>query len=92
MHDGFSPYDQYRQCRHARCNAHLLRELNYVIETSKAEWATGMKALLLVIKAALDKAREVGSKGLAPRRKQRWLKKYQGLIEQAKKLYGTLRR
>lgn len=57
VHDGFSSYDQYRQCRHAQCNAHLLRELNYVIETSKAKWAAGMKALL-EIKAAVDKARE----------------------------------
>lgn len=58
VHDGFSAYDQYRQCRHAQCNAHLLRELNYVIETSRANWAAGMKALLLEIKAAVDKARE----------------------------------
>ena len=92
VHDGFSPYDQYRQCRHARCNAHLLRELNYVIETSKAGWATEMKALLLEIKAAVDKAREGGSNGLSPRRKRRWLKKYEGLIDEAKKLYGTLRK
>src|SRR5215207_123268 len=92
VHDGFSPYDRYRQCRHARCNAHILRELNYVIETSRAGWATEMKALLLEIKAAADKAREGGSKGLSPRRKRRWLKKYKGLIEQAEKLYGTLRR
>jgi transposase len=92
VHDGFSSYDQYRQCRHAQCNAHILRELNYVIETSKAGWAQGMKTLLLEIKAAVDNARESGSRGLPPRRKQRWLKEYDGFIEQAEKLYGTLRR
>ncbi|MCA1601653.1 MAG: IS66 family transposase, partial [Acidobacteria bacterium] len=32
VHDGFTAYDQYRQCRHSLCNAHILRELNYVIE------------------------------------------------------------
>lgn len=37
VHDGFNSYDQYRQCRHAQCNAHLLRELNYVIETSQPQ-------------------------------------------------------
>ena len=92
VHDGFSSYDRYKRCRHAQCIAHILRELNYVIETSKAGWATEMKALLLEIKAAVDKAREGGSKELSPRRKQRWLKKYKVLIEQAKKLYGTLER
>jgi transposase len=37
VHDGFSAYDQYRQCQHSLCNAHILRELNYVIETSKPD-------------------------------------------------------
>ena len=92
VHDGFSSYDRYGQCRHAQCNAHILRELNYVIETSQAGWAQGMKTLLLEIKAAVDNARESGSTGLPPRRKQRWVKEYDGFIEQAEKLYGTLRR
>jgi transposase len=43
VHDGFSAYDQYGQCRHSLCNAHILRELNYVIETSKPSWATEIK-------------------------------------------------
>jgi hypothetical protein len=55
-------------------------------ETSKAGWAAGMKTLLLEIKSAVDKARESGSKRLPPRRKQRWLKVYDGFM------YGTLRR
>jgi transposase len=92
VHDGFSTYDQYRQCRHGQCNAHILRELNYVIATSKAGWAAGMKTLLLEIKAAVDKARESGSKRLPPRQKQRWLREYDGFIEQAETLYGTLQR
>jgi transposase len=92
VHDGFSSYDQYRQCRHAQCNAHILRELNYVIETSKAKWAQGMKALLLEIKAGVDEAREGGRKKLPPRLKGEFLRKYDQNITQAKKLYGTLRR
>jgi transposase len=66
VHDGFSSYDQYRQCQHAQCNAHILRELNYVIETSKPQWAEVMKALLLEIKVAVDKAREGGRTKLRP--------------------------
>jgi transposase len=92
MHDGFSSYDQYRQCRHAQCNAHILRELNYVIETSKPQWATEMKALLLEIKGAVNKAREGGRKKLPPRLKTEFLRKYDENIGQAKHLYGLLQR
>jgi len=92
VHDGFSSYDQYRQCRHAQCNAHILRELNYVIETSQPQWAAEMKALLLEIKVAVDNARESGRKKLAPCRKAEFLRKYDESIEAATKLYGTLQR
>jgi transposase len=92
VHDGFSSYEQYRQCRHAQCNAHLLRELNYVIETGKAAWAKGMKALLLEIKAAVDEAREGGRERLSPRLKGEFLCKYDEAVGRAKKLYGTLQR
>src|SRR5215210_8798558 len=64
VHDGFSSYDRYGQCRHSQCNAHILRELNYVIETGRPQWATEMKALLLEIKAAVGKARERGKNAL----------------------------
>ena len=70
VHDGFTAYDQYRQCQHSLCNAHILRELNYVIETSKPAWATEMKQLLLDIKAAVSKAGERGKKRLASGRRK----------------------
>lgn len=92
VHDGFSSYDRYGRCRHAQCNAHILRELNYVIETSKAAWAKGMKALLLEIKTAVDKAREAGRTKLPPRLQREFLRKYDGSIEQAKGLYGPQQR
>lgn len=92
VHDGFSSYDQYRQCRHAQCNAHILRELNYVIETGKATWAQGMKALLLEIKAAVDKAREGRMKRLPPRLRREFLRRYDEAVGQAKKMHGPLQR
>jgi len=92
VHDGFSSYDQYKQCRHGQCNAHILRELNYVIETSKPAWAKEMKALLLEIKAAVDKARESGRKRLPLSQNHRFLREYGEIIGQAEKLYGTLKR
>lgn len=92
VHDGFSSYDRYQRCRHGQCNAHILRDLNYVIETSKPMWAVEMKALLLQIKAAVDHAREGGRKGLSLSQKQRFLREYGESLEQAERLYGALKR
>jgi transposase len=66
--------------------------LNYVIETSKPQWAQEMKARLVEIKAAVEEVREGGRKSLGPRRKREFLRQYDEVIEQAKKLYGTLKR
>jgi len=92
VHDGFSAYDQYQQCRHSLCNAHILRELNYVIETSKASWATEMKTLLLDIKAAVGKARETGKKRLSWREEKEYLSRYAQIVSEAGKLYPALKR
>jgi len=92
VHDGFTAYDQYRQCRHSLCNAHILRELNYVIETSKPGWAIQMKKLLLDIKAAVSKAGEAGKKRLALRQKKELLSQYDRIVAEAGKLYEPLKR
>lgn len=92
VHDGFSAYDRYGQCRHAQCNAHILRELNYVIETGQPQWAAEMKALLLEIKAAVGQARERGRQALGARRRREYLRQYDKVIVKAQGLYGTLRR
>jgi len=92
VHDGFSAYDQYRQCQHSLCNAHILRELNYVIETSKPDWATEMKKLLVEIKAAVGEASEAGKKRLALRQKKEFLSQYDRMVSEAMKLYEPLQR
>ncbi len=92
VHDGFNAYEQYRQCQHSLCNAHILRELNYVIETSKPDWATEMKKLLLEIKAAVSKAGEAGKKRLALRQKKEFLSQYDRIVSEAGKLYEPLKR
>ena len=92
VHDGFSSYDQYGQCRHAQCNAHILRELNYVIDTSKAAWAREMKTLLLDIKGAVGEASAAGKKQLTVRQKSEFLSKYNQVVVAAGKLYEPLRK
>ena len=47
VHDCWESYFGFEGLKHALCNAHLLRELTGIIETSESKWALGMKALLL---------------------------------------------
>lgn len=92
VHDGLSSYSQYAQCQHSLCNAHILRELNYVIETSKPDWAIEMKQLLLDIKAAVSKASEGGRARLAVTQEQKFLSRYDRIVSEAGKLYPPLKR
>lgn len=54
VHDCWKSYDQYDQCSHAVCNAHILRELNAITELEEQKWAEPFKCLLLEIKEAVD--------------------------------------
>jgi len=54
VHDRFSSYFSYK-CDHSLCNAHILRDLNYVEETFDAPWANTMKKLLVKAKNKKDK-------------------------------------
>src|SRR5258705_1563441 len=47
VHDGWSAYHAFFQCDHALCNAHLLRELTFLVEQYGQGWAQQMKQLLL---------------------------------------------
>ena len=53
VHDAWAPYWKY-PCRHALCNAHLLRELTFLVEQEGRAWAKEMIALLIEIKKRVD--------------------------------------
>ena len=53
VHDAWAPYWKYT-CRHALCNAHLLRELAFLVEQEGRVWAKEMIALLIEIKNKVD--------------------------------------
>ena len=57
MHDCWGSYWKYEDVTHAICCAHLLRELNGVIENHPEQtWAVRFKKLLLDMKKVRDKA------------------------------------
>jgi transposase len=54
VHDFWKSYYHYKTCRHAICNAHILRELNGIVENFKQTWPVEMKDLLLEIKQSIE--------------------------------------
>ena len=67
VHDGLLSYSHYTQCRHALCRVHLLRELTYFEElgADTKKWAEPLKALLLEMKAEVDRERDSGGTRLS---------------------------
>jgi transposase len=57
VHDGWSPYWRYQHITHALCGAHLLRELEGLVDEPGQGWAPGMAELLVDVKLAGDRAR-----------------------------------
>lgn len=57
IHDHWKPYLTYTSCTHGLCNAHHLRELEFIIDRYQQKWADQMIALLLTIKDKVDEYR-----------------------------------
>lgn len=88
VRDGYLSYSRFEGCRHALCNAHLLRDLVFVEELSPAQkvWTKPLAALLVEIKEAAAKARAAGQDQLGEESKGGFLRRYNRLVRKADRL------
>lgn len=86
MHDCWASCWNYPDIAHAVCCAHLLRELTGIDESHPGQkWASAFIGLLLEMKKAKEKAIEKGKDSLSHYHYHKFDKKYDELIEQARK-------
>ncbi|WP_073075376.1 IS66 family transposase, partial [Phormidesmis priestleyi] len=79
VHDGWKSYAQY-DCDHAWCNAHHLRELEFICERYQQVWAEEMSTLLRDLKQQVDDAKDQGETTLNPDLVQWFEERYQRLV------------
>jgi transposase len=60
VHDHWFPYFAYSQVKHGLCNAHHLRELIFIYEQKKEDWAQKMHDLLIQANKEVEKHVEFG--------------------------------
>ncbi len=80
VHDFWDSYMKYG-CDHAFCNGHLLRELIFLWEEQDQKWAKKMIDHLLAIKETVDSARDAGQTALPNADQDRFLKRYERIVE-----------
>jgi len=80
VHDGWVSYFQFENCAHALCNAHHLRELQFVVERYEQVWAQDMFTLLLDIKREVEAASPEWT-ALHPERLVHYEQRYDALLQ-----------
>jgi len=79
-HDHWKPYYRYKNCQHALCHAHHLRELTRSYEQDHQKWAGKVKTFLEIANRAVHKAGGV----LNGKTLQLYKRRYKRLLEKGK--------
>ena len=82
MHDGWSSYFKFK-CKHALCNSHHIRELLFIHEEDKQNWAKDLIDQLIGIKTTVDRRKPIHCK-LDLAEINYFEEKYDRIIERAK--------
>lgn len=82
VHDYWQSYFQSPQAAHGLCNAHHLRELQFIAEQYQQGWAAEMMSLLRDIKQAVEEAKEQKQSHLAAGRRREFAGRYDALVAQ----------
>ena len=81
VHDCWKPYFNYDNCVHALCNAHLLRELQGVIDNTGQAWASQMQDLLSDMKKAVDRYKQDGKESLSTYYSKKFSETYDRIVK-----------
>jgi transposase len=81
IHDGWKSYDDYG-CEHFLCNAHHLRELQFILERYDQPWAFQMSLLLVTILRQVQTAQDQGQTALPPEQVQAFETRYLSVLDQ----------
>ena len=81
IHDGWKSYAGY-DCEHFLCNAHHLRELQFILERYQQPWAFQMSLLLVTILRQVQAAPDQGHTSLPPEQLQAFDARYQIILDQ----------
>src|ERR1700687_1969811 len=83
-HDAYASYLK-REGPHGLCNAHLVRELTALEESTRQRWPTRLKTLLFDVKDHVDRAHDRGQSALAPEVMASFEAEYDRLIRCARR-------
>ena len=84
VHDCWQAYFEL-QCMHALCNAHLLRELVFIHEQMKQDWAKSMSDLLLEINKARDEQMKTAS-SFPEQQLIEWDQRYDNIVAEGREV------
>jgi transposase len=82
IHDYWKAYLTYSQAKHGLCNAHLLRELTYLVENYQQIWAEAMLKLLREIQKAVGAAKALGQAALSHEQLTDFQNRYDQIVDE----------
>ncbi len=81
IHDGWKSYQGY-ECEHFLCNAHHLRELQYLLERDAQGWSFQLSLLLVSIHKHVKQAKEAGKTQLSPQELDAYEARYEAILNE----------